>query len=445
MRGGLAVLALATVLAILASGAPAFAQEAADDDVGLRVGAARFQPGISLTTIYDSNVYRSDSTKEWDFIQVVAPRLRFVYPGADNYFLVGAQYHLRKYFGLGTGEDDEIGHRDLDTYDNFGVDLRVDGNRRGKVSPTFNLLVRNRAQVLDSAEWPALADSNMYHFGLGADLGVRIRPRSAFSITPGLAYELADHRTGTTGTRERWATGHDVTGRLGVEWRFLPKTALRLDFEVGGLSWSFRPTDNAELQQLIVEASQVDPEAARLLDLTLYDSQHWRLWFGLQGRFSRKLAVQALFGYANVYFPDDPNTSVPESRAQLTGADGILGRVQVHLRPADTQIFTIGFVRDYEYTYFSNYYISSSPYVRYQGIFGGRVDARASASYSYREIFGDISRTDHQVDALAGVGVRVTSWFEPWLEYTLLAVPKSTDENVSFATHTAQIRLELGF
>lgn len=444
VRWGRAAVAFALWLAASLPTRPALAQDEPSQE-GIRIGDSRLQPGIDVGTAFDSNVYRTETDAEWDLVQLISPRLRWLYPGADTYFLVGAQYHLRKYWGLGVDEDDEIGHTDLDIYDNFTLRLRLDANRRGKVNPVVSADLHKQSQALDSAQWPFLPESLMHHFVADTKVGVKLKPRSALILTPGIYYSLDDHRTGTTGARERWATGHEVTGLLDVEWRFFPKTSLLLNLEVGGLAWSFRPTDNPELQEAILEASLVDEDAAQLLDLNLYDSVHWRTWFGVQGRFSRKLSIQALFGYANIYFPDDPNAGQPGSRAQLTGADGILGRLQVHLRPTQSQLITVGFLRDYRYTYFSNYYLSTSPYLRYQGIFADRIDANATISYAYREIFGDISRTDHQIDVRAGVGVRVRKWLEPWLEYSLLAIPKSSDPDVNFAAHMVQLRVDLGF
>ncbi len=423
------------------------AQEGGSAEDGIRIGNTLLAPGIGVTTAFDSNVYRSEADAQLDMVEVINPRLRWTLDNPDTFFLLGGDYQLRKYWGLDTSDDN--GHRDLDVYDTFGFDFRLNLNQQGKVAPQIGNQADHSSQILDAADLAGLPDSHMEHFSNNLSLGVAVKPRTAFRIIPRFTYDLDDYRTGPFGERERWATGHDLAGRVEVEWRFLPKTFLLFSADFGGLLWSFRPEDNPTVQEQInnsLQGSGDQNEAlASLQGVELYDSQHWRFWVGVQGKISQRISVQALFGYANVYFPDDPSSGDADARSELRGGDGVLGRLQLHYRPNDKHLITVGFVRDYAYTYFSNYFVGTSPYVRYAGVIANRVDVKADFAYNYRQIFGDVDRSDHQVNASLGVGFRVRRWFEPWIEYSFLAIPKSTDPDVEFSAHTVQLRLELGF
>ncbi len=438
------IVACATVLLALALVGSANADpytwaRSSDSETGFRIGSnGRLQPGLNFALAYQSNVYRTEADPEADFTLRLEPHIRYLIRSDNANFKIYGNYYLKKYLGAFVDHDlDQVGHKDLDVFLNYKIGLSLMTRPKSKISFLVADDLHRLSREFDNQDRMfhrySLMDRLSNNFEIGAEgrpgSSLRIRGLFHFDLT---RYTGADTQLlGAAGNRIVYGQAFDLYGTIDAAWRFFPKTQLLFQADVGGILWD--PT----ISELL--GDNADP---LLSELTQYDSTHWRVWAGIQGKISRKIAMQALFGYGNAYFKDNPE----EAEGNLSGANGILGKVQLHWNPVATQRITVGFLRDYKYLYFSNYYITTSPYVRYQGQIAGLVLPRAEFGYQYRQIGGYIDRIDHEVRARVGVDFQIAEVFSIGASYRLWSIVASDGgDDVLFVDHQIGIGLEVGY
>ena len=84
--------------------------------------------------------------------------------------------------------------------------------------------------------------------------------------------------------------------------------------------------------------------------------------------------------------------------------------------------------------------------MRYEGQIAGFVLPRAEIAYYYRQIAGDIDRSDHEIRARLGVDFQITEFFKIGAQYGLWSIVAS-DAGVdpTFTDHEIGIGIEFGF
>ncbi len=419
---------------------PTVSADAAEDDEGIRAGASgRFQPGIEIGASYDSNVYRSESNGEGDLVLRVEPHLRYILRSENADFEVYGEYHLKQYTGVAVDhQNDSVGHKDLNVYANYLAGLDLVTRPKGQFSFLFGDKLSRLSREFDNVDLPqfrySLMDSlnNKAHIGVEGRPGTSLRIRGTFNIDLARYTGANAQGFGESSDRRLYGQAFDFYGNIEVGWKFFPKTQAMLIADFGHIMWE------PDLQDSFTVAGCDES----LCSMNQYDSDHWRVWLGVQGKISRKLALQGLFGYGNAYFPN----SSEGVGGNLRGADGILGKVQLHWNPALTQKITIGFLRDYRFLYFSNYYITTSPYVRYRGQIAGFILPTAEFKYLYRTIAGDVDRTDHEIKARAGVDFQIRDFFSVGVDYTYWSIVASSDgSEPTFSDHMIGLTIELGY
>lgn len=436
------IVACATVLLALALARSAGADQyswarSQDADSGFRVGTnGRVQPGLRFALAYQSNVYRTEIDPEADFTLRLEPHVRYLVRSDNANFKLYGNWYLKKYlnaFKEGQVRDDF--HNDLDVFVNYRLGLNLMTRPKGKLSFMVADDLYRLSQEFDNQEREFINYSRMDRLSNKFQIGVEGRPGSSLRIRGLFHFDLNRYTGADTvfgAGRKVYGQAFDFYGSLDAAWRFFPKTQLLLQADVGGITWD--PT----FEELL-DDDNADPY---LSNLTQYDSTHWRIWAGIQGKISRKIALQGLFGYGNAYFPEFP--SAPDGN--LAGSDGILGKIQVHWNPVATQRITLGFLRDYRYLYFSNYYTTTSPYVRYQGQIAGLVLPTAEFAYQYRQIGGALDRNDHEVRARVGVNFQITEVLLIGAQYRLWSIVASDGgDDPLFVDHEIGIGIELGY
>jgi len=441
-----AAVACATLVCALAGASPGFALEA---DEGVRLGAnTRFQPGILISGAYQSNVYRTESDLEGDVTLRLEPHLRLVHRSANANLDLWGEYHFKKYMGAYDRADgDDVGHKDLDVFLNYlvGVDLvtRPDspfsfmtGDKLSRISREF-----------DNSDLISVGYSRMDNLTNQAHIGVEGRPGRSLRIQGLFHFDLGRYtgaraHIGPDTDRRVYGQAFDLYGSLVVGWKFFPRTQLMLKADWGHILWDprFSDPDGAASGGTSAEVAGIDQN----------DSDHWRVWLGVQGKFSRKISLQALIGYGNAYFPD----SAAGREGNLRGVNGLLGKAQLHWKPIPTQRITIGFVRDYRYIYFADYYVSNSPYVRYHGQIAGFLLPRFEFAYLLRDIHSEHYtsttasgvRTDHEIRINAGVDFQIADFFSVGPKFRLWSIVASNEpSDATFMDIEAGINIELGF
>ncbi len=427
------------------------ARSVASDEPGIAVGAnGVFQPGLRFTAAYQSNVYKTDAEPEADLTLLISPHLWLKHESQKADFSIGGEYILKKYTNAFVdGTVDPVGHRDLDVFLNYKLGVDLVTSPEGKVSFVVGDQLSRYSTEFDNASskgdtgstgWlsPLLRQySLMDRLANDAHIGVAVRPGSSLEIEGLFHFDLAKYsgaqkqgiNDDVTG-RRTYGQSFDFYGTIDARWRFFPRTSLLFSADFGHVLWS------PDMQESL--GGNTDPALA---NLNQYDSDHWRLWFGIQGKLSRKISVQGMVGYGNAYYKDSPEGTAGD----LRGGQGILGRIQMHWTPLATQRFSLGFQRDYRHVYFSNYYITTSPYLRYSGQIAGFLLPSASFNYALRQYSGDVDRKDHELRAGANLDFQLTQWLKMGAHYSFWSIVASDYEPATFSDHEISLVVEVGF
>jgi hypothetical protein len=390
------------VLGLLGA-APALA---ADDGVAL--GPLVVRPSIGVGLVVDSNVYAAPSgAEQLDLGVQVRPEIQLEYPGENFRWDFASHYRFFTYFNL-QGNN----HNDLRVVTQFGVRTAFDVNRKGKVGFEFS------PEVFNTPFARGFANGTEQRFGAYVPLNVHIRPTTAFTISPKATwkYERAYYPELTFGANSiTLGNRHEIGGGLGVDWRFFPRSHVVFDSHVGTVQWG-----------------QVGNQTNNI---------NWKVWGGVRGDITRKLSLLAMLGYGNIYFGS------ANSANNLTAAEGLLGKVELGIRPLPTQRIGIGFGRDFQFQYFTDRLVNTQAYVTYKGLFAERVGAKVDFSYVFRNMVGALTRNEHQVSAGAGVDVKILEWLSVGGSYRFAGVVGTNDPNDAgkYLDHRGLVELTFGY
>ncbi|HCP45259.1 MAG TPA: hypothetical protein DIU15_04425 [Deltaproteobacteria bacterium] len=421
-------LALCGLVVLAASSLYSTPASAAGKTEGVPIGDLVFRPSVNVVLVYDSNVYRAQLNPEADFGLAVRPQFEFVYPGENFRWELSTYWRGFTYFNVNRGPG--INHDDLRLVNEFGVRTSVDLNRTGKFGFKISPQLYNRPS---SAGWGdgdedgarAAGDNVEQDLGVGVPIAIALRPTGAFHIKPGGEWNWArsyyprrlfDPDPVVLGNR------HEVSGKLGVDWRFFPRSHIVFTGQLGRILWGPYDEDTAQ--------HGTDPQLP---------GTFFRALLGLRGDITKKVSFMAMGGYGGVYYGEDNESS------NLTGPDGLLARVEFALRPVLTQRLALGFRRDFLFRYFADNIAETQGYFKYSGLFFGRLAPNASFSYTYRQIQGWLDRQEHQWAAGGGIKVIITPWLDVAVDYRFSAVNPSSDDKGEYIDNRVTLRISLGF
>jgi len=397
---------------------------------GLPLGEIIFKPGVRVEAVYDSNVRRAQLAPEADFGLQVRPSISFVYPGDNFRWVLDAYYRFFTYFNA--SDDPTINHTDLRVFTEFGLGTRIDVNRQGKVGLDFAPSLHNRpasSGVSDNdseTAGRAAGDSGDQELGVSVPVKVLFRPTKAFQVHVQAGWDWArpyfpqkafDPDPIILGNR------HELGGGGGVDWRFFPRSHVLFNGEVSRIIWGEFDSDTVN-------------HTAQL------PSTQWKLWLGLQGDITRKLSFMGLVGYGNVDFGEEGEEG---SEFDVTGVSGLLGQVEFSIKPALTQRLGVGFRRDFRFRYFTNRIIETQAYFKYRGLFFERLQVAADFSYTYRDLAGWVTRTEHQWGAGVNVDVLLARWFHVLAGYRFSAVDPSSTNEGEFIDNRITLGVSVGY
>ncbi|MBJ95515.1 MAG: hypothetical protein CMP23_13715 [Rickettsiales bacterium] len=412
---------IATLLVFSVSGLGVVGPVCAADN-GIPVGEIVFKPSLRAEAVYDSNVRRAQLSPEADFGLTVRPAIGLVYPGDNFRWTLDAYYRFFTYFNAGNNPD--IDHSDLRVFTEFGVATRIQANRQGKVGLDFSPSLSNNPSASGFAGSVSyVGDSREQRLSVGVPVKVHFRPTSAFQLfvqggwdwaRPYFPAEAFDPNPTILGNR------HKIGGGGGLDWKFFPRSHVLFSGEVGRVLWG-------DFDEGTVNHSSQLP------------ATEWKLWLGLQGDISRKLAFRGVFGYGNIDFGEGNDSF------DVGSADGILGQIELSMRPTTTQRLAVGFKRDFNYRYFTNRLLETQGYFKYQGLFSDRLQVAADFSYIYRDMAGWLTRTEHQWSAGVEVDVLLARWFRVVAGYRFSAIDPSSTNEGEYIDNRINLGITLGF
>ncbi len=209
---------------------------------------------------------------------------------------------------------------------------------------------------------------------------------------------------------------------LNAKWRFFPKTAVVGDFVYQWFDWKDNIVDTT--------GDGISPEDLGDF-LGIPDGKLWRARAGLRGRITSHLVLGAVVGYGQAIYDA---TSVTDQAATLglTGSSeldagagfdsslkafpaGLLGQLDVDYELNDDHTISLGYRRDFQDVYFTNYVDYDRVSAGYQGRFIDRLGVDVNFAYRNERYQGEVVRKDHFLkSSLTG-----TWFFEDYLSASL--------------------------
>lgn len=406
------------------------------EGIGIRTGSLELHPGVSGEVGYDSNYFQnSDAEEEGPIVSMI--RLRIT--PSLTLSTLGPQRR-----GEGPGDPPKL-------------------NFRAGVFGSYNELIATDSQYSDDA-------SAQRHFNAGANFALDVLPQRPWgfdlygdyvrTVEPSnsLVEDVAfDRDSLRLGAGVNWRPGGGLfEWRLGYElmyhyferslfqnlnntqhylktrgrWRFLPRTALLYDGEIGFLRYSDTQSQN--------------------------DAQTVRSRLGVNGLITNSFALLAMAGWAASFYD---STNVPRRNYEGPVAHAELKWFllpQPQLQPGDATVglasIAAGYIRDYSNSYLGDYYRRDRGYANFQYFAGGVVLFSAEGGLSHithpDSFFGDGtlrngSFGENRVDATAfveyrpaeTVGLNLTGRYNAALDDIRVRTSPTQTDNLQFSRY----------
>ncbi len=406
---------VATVALLAWSGA---AMAAPGDHV--RVGDATITPSVMTGLEYHTNVYLEDGYRDpvvgapsW----VLSPRIKIDLDRPDWKFEAGGGYALKVFIDV--APKDGINVPNLNQYTNFDANIGLNVLTRSLVG----LRLEDRLEVKNSPAETQTAEGNANIVTTSNDTtgGIVVRPGSALEI--GVLGRLGVDNYNVPYALLEGTTDPNLNNRLNygpvldARWRFLPKTSLT---SLSSVTWNRWDT---HLVSALGPVSGVDYGEF----LGKPDSVIWKSLWGVRGQVTPKIAIQLAAGYGQAYYDEqsvlDEAGSLDPSSTELdlvgtenfgtdltSASQGLLANAQVSWAPVAGQNLIVGYQKDFQDAFFTNYVLYNYGFFRYEGTFATRFGVSGELTYRLDGFHGEVARHDSNVTAKAAVSYVLTDY-----------------------------------
>ncbi len=380
----------------------------------VQLGELDVIPSVAAGVTYHSNVYLADGVTE-DAIGAPAlqlqPGIAFALDKPDVQLDAAVSYRLRKYVDL---VQDDVRVDNLDGFNEVDSSLRLRAFRTSAVGLSVDDTFTSRNYPTGGAE----NEGNANSVTTSNDLlgGLIFRGGTAVEVETLAALRIDDYRIPGVGQYNNAVSRGPV---LNGKWRVSPKTALVSHNAVTWAGWG----DN------LVRAVGPEFEGG---DYGEYvgkpDSLAWYTIWGVEGKPTGKIWVQAQVGYGEAYQDEatvvaeaagvDPSeidgSGAGEGYAQdLTGfPKGLIVRTLVTWEPLSHQALSLGYNKDFRDTLFTNYVSFHYGFLRYKGGLAGRLGLGVELGLWRDAFHGEMSRVDLNLQATVELTYKVTSFVE---------------------------------
>lgn len=375
----------------------------------IRAGEMVITPSVATGFEYHSNAFLLEGGEStppvpgaaWTF----TPRFASELEGNAVELYFGAGWSLKKFIDF--VPDDVYNVQKLDRFTDFDAMLGLNALTRNLIG--FRLDDRFEVQSNPAElQTSTTSDSaNYVHTSNDLNAGATVRPGSAmeigilgnlgidrYTVPP----ELADDGDPNINNRTNYGPVVDV------KWRFLPKTSL-----LGSASMNFLRWEKNLVNPIGSETEGQDVGSL----IGKPDATAWRTSWGIRGQFTDKIAASVELGYGQMYYDETSVTEDPAA-AQLdpTGieltpltaetyatdltsfGEGVTVNAQVAWAPVRGQTFTLGYRKDFQDAFFSNYQTYNYGFVRYEGLFASKFGLTGEFTYRIDQFHGVVARGD---------------------------------------------------
>lgn len=396
-------------------------------------------PSLTLTTQQRTNVFLQEGTIGGGDEAIagtnlrIQPYLNMKAETPDIKFGFKGGYGARVYF------QEEVSN--LNRFRDFDLGANLDLLRQSVVG----LKVSDRFQI-NGFESEADKADDPYIQILSNDLAGRIavRPGSSLEVDAGGNLNIDNYSGPDTGDSSFIRTGQN--DRLGygpaidLKWRFLPKTAVVANWEMEWFSWS---------SNVVAPTGSVSEGA-----LGIPDGRLMRTEAGIRGRFTEKLVLGLTAGYgtaiydeASVTGAEGGDTVEGDFATDLKGLGGILVGADASYSLLESQTFNVGYRKDFQDVFFTNYVAYNRVSAGYSGTFADRYKTDLSLNYRFENYDGEVDRSDHRIITSANFTYVATKYLDVSLGggWRRRASADRLHPDVEFDDFSAQLAVRLTY
>lgn len=349
----------------------------------IRAGDTTIIPDVDLGVEYATNVYRSEVDATPGANLRVSPGLTVGVDSPNNSFDLSGEWRIRQFLFVGSDDGPERADRlnALSRYNDFNLGAKLDALKNESVG----LVLSNSSSLRNNQADNELSDapfSTQVKNTLGG--GVRLSPGPALGVIPGGTWGYDDYRLSeVVGSRQRFNSRSSYGPTLDVHWNFFPRTSLVLNSSYTFNRWSENEATSGE---------------GDVSAVAVPDSTQLRVQTGIQGRFTQRIFVDLLVGYGMGLYDV---ASVDGSIADTTGADqnfsglqGLLVSTQLRYKLAPTSAMAVGYTRDVEDSFFTNFVVYNQVYAELSAEVAGGLRPSIRYGIRFEEYAGAVNRSD---------------------------------------------------
>ncbi len=394
----------------------------ADPGDHVAVGTATVTPGVDMGTEFRSNVYRLHTNEVAASAFLFRPRIAVENRNSDFVFLMSGSLSMRHYYFSQKSDNPAYEKSNLNRYND------TDATASLHLLPTNLIGVKVTEDFQnDNLNTESVWSDKAYISHLISDTSVdlSIHPGAALFVDVGGHLEANQYRGNPGATfagnqirlNNRLAYGPQIYGK----WTFFPRTALIID---GGMEW-FNWSEN--ILNSLNASNRLAPEDNEIGDrLAVPDGREWRASASLIGRINNRLVINVSAGYGQIDYDEQ---SVLDRAAQLAGAegidevdpsegwgqdlkglDGLLGTVQFTVAPLPQHNLTLGYSKDFEDSWFTNYLSYHYAFARYNALIASRWSVSLEGGYRFEDYVGEVERADHFVRTTGNLSYNANEW-----------------------------------
>jgi hypothetical protein len=359
---------------------------------GIKAGDFLLWPSLVMEGRWDSNLFQAD--KEDGAGPISTPVLRII-PGIGvsnpNPGKVSVNFGAETDIRLYLSDDKRVTEQR-----NFAAkaDLRLDILPKSPVSFTVFDSFR---RTLHTRNFASLESYNMNTNRAGAILSVHPGGR-ALDMSLGYAFSFNKFDD-----FEKFDSNFQELKFL-TSWRFYPKTLALLEVTGQLRDWN----------------TGSDEGNFAVNDKSFVDSKPLRAMVGLNGFISKRVAALLKVGYGHSFHNDGPDF------------EHVIGHGELAFKLTTNFLVAVGIQRDFEDSFYGNYYVENRSYLRLQARIAQRVGIELYADYRLVDFaeydpaipgvfISHVERRDQPVSGHAKVDVDITRWIGLSLGYEIEA------------------------
>ena len=410
----------AVALAFLLIAVPA----AAEPGDHIRVGDAVITPSLTVGADLHTNVYLTDVDPEWAPDLTVSPKIHFDLDRPDFQTAFGIGYSARGY--IDPDPEDAAHIANLNQFNNVDGSAGVNILRRA----VLGFRADDHFQVTNTPAELATATGSANIVTTSNDLtgGVLVRPGSAIEIGGFGLYGFDGYNVppGFSESTEAISFNNRASygPRLDASWRFLPRTSLK-----GSTSVAWNKWDNNLIRAAGPEAEGLDYGQY----LGKPDSLAWRTMWGVKGQWTSKISAELSLGYGQMYYDEQTvldsaqAAALPASSNELDLIDtsptaenfardlrsfreGSLVLAQISWQALPKQTFNLGYRKDFQDAFFTNYVAFNYVYARYEGTVYDHLKLNGEVGLRVDAFHGEVARKDANWKAMVSGSYEVTTF-----------------------------------